>query len=74
MGYFGDDRHEQLGAQVRAFAEDVVAPQVAAMESRQRVDLEVPRQIARQGWIGVTIPRRYGSMELGHVAKTVIIE
>ena len=31
-------------------------------------------EIAARGWIGVTIPRRYGGMGLGHLAKTIIIE
>jgi alkylation response protein AidB-like acyl-CoA dehydrogenase len=32
------------------------------------------RLIARQGWVGVTISRQYGGLELGHLAKTIIIE
>ncbi|MGH3344649.1 MAG: acyl-CoA dehydrogenase family protein [Carbonactinosporaceae bacterium] len=73
-GYFVDRRHEGLREQVRRFAREVVAPRVGVMESRRDVDHEVSRAIAGQGWIGVTIPRRYGGMGLGHLAKTVIIE
>ena len=36
--------------------------------------MELAEEIAARGWIGVTIPRRYGGMGRGHVAKTVIIE
>jgi alkylation response protein AidB-like acyl-CoA dehydrogenase len=59
---------------VRAFAERVVRPRVKEMEARRTVELDLARQIAARGWIGVTIPSRYGGMELGHLAKTVIIE
>ncbi|MGH3328575.1 MAG: acyl-CoA dehydrogenase family protein [Streptomycetales bacterium] len=72
--YFVDGRHEALRADVRRFAREVVAPRVASMESHRQVDHELSRAIARQGWIGVTIPRHYGGMGAGHSAKTVIIE
>jgi alkylation response protein AidB-like acyl-CoA dehydrogenase len=64
---------EPLRAEVREFAEQVVRPAVPAMESSGDVAYELSRQIARQGWIGVTIPHRYGGMGLGQEAKTVII-
>ena len=44
------------------------------MEQRRTVEIELAGEIAARGWIGVTIPRAYGGMGLGHVAKTVIIE
>jgi alkylation response protein AidB-like acyl-CoA dehydrogenase len=72
--YFFDAEHVALRDDVRRFAEREVRPRVAAMEARRTVELELPRQIAARGWIGVTIPRRYGGMDLGHLAKTVVIE
>jgi acyl-CoA dehydrogenase len=74
MDYFTDERHEYLRAEVRHFAEEEVRPRVAAMERDREVDHALSRAIARRGWIGVTIPRGYGGMGLGHLAKTVIIE
>jgi alkylation response protein AidB-like acyl-CoA dehydrogenase len=44
------------------------------MESSKEVQYALSRLIAQQGWIGVTIGRRYGGMGLGHLAKTIIIE
>ncbi len=72
--YFFDSEHLALRDDVRRFAEREVRPRVQAMEARRTVELELPREIAARGWIGVTIPRRYGGMDLGHLAKTVIIE
>lgn len=74
MSYFADQRHEHLRAEVRRFAEDQVRPQVARMEAEGKIDYELSREIARQGWIGVTVPRQYGGMGMGHLAKTIIIE
>ncbi|GAA4870839.1 acyl-CoA dehydrogenase family protein [Kitasatospora terrestris] len=72
--YFTDERHDRLREEVRAFAEKEVRPQVARMESDREVEFELAREIARRGWIGVTIGREYGGMGLGHLAKTVVIE
>jgi alkylation response protein AidB-like acyl-CoA dehydrogenase len=72
--YFFDADHFALRDDVRRFAECEVRPRVRAMEERRAVELDLPRDIAAQGWIGVTIPRRYGGMDLGHLAKTVVIE
>lgn len=73
-GYFTTQEHGRLRQQVREFAERTVAPVVPEMEESRTVQRELSRLIAEQGWIGVTIGRRYGGMGLGHVAKTIIIE
>jgi acyl-CoA dehydrogenase len=72
--YFFGSEHLALRDEVRRFAEHEVRPRVQAMEARRAVEHGLSRQIAAQGWIGVTIPRQYGGMGLGHLAKTVIIE
>lgn len=72
--FFETPRHTDLRTAVRTFAETVVRPQVAAMESSQEVQVTLSREIARKGWIGVTIDETYGGMGLGHVAKSIIIE
>ena len=72
--YFCDTVHLALREEVRRFAEDEIRPRVRSMEERREVDVAASRLIAARGWIGVTIPRRYGGMELGHLAKTLVIE
>jgi alkylation response protein AidB-like acyl-CoA dehydrogenase len=72
--YFMTERHERLRQDVRAFAETEVRLRVGEMEESRAVQHDLSRLIASQGWIGVTIDRRYGGMGLGHLAKTIIIE
>jgi alkylation response protein AidB-like acyl-CoA dehydrogenase len=74
VGDFTTERHEHLRQETRAFAEAVVRPRIAEMESSKSVQHELSRLIAQQGWIGVTIGRDHGGMGLGHLAKTIIIE
>jgi alkylation response protein AidB-like acyl-CoA dehydrogenase len=63
-----------LRQQVREFAEHEVAPRVVGMERRQGVETDLARELARQGWLGPTIPAGYGGMDLGHTAKVIIVE
>ncbi|KAF9132128.1 Leucine dehydrogenase [Mortierella sp. 14UC] len=72
--YFTSPQHEQLRAQVRAFAESEVLPRIPEMEENKAVHHELSRMIAQQGWLGVTVDQKYGGMGLGHLGKTVIIE
>lgn len=74
VSVFETDDHRSLREAVRAFALAEVAPRVAGMESARTVDVETSALIARQGWIGVTIPTVYGGMGAGHLAKTIVIE
>jgi alkylation response protein AidB-like acyl-CoA dehydrogenase len=71
---FTTKHHDQIREKVRDFAETVVQPRIPAMEASRSVEVELAMEIARQGWIGVTIGTEYGGMGLGHLAKTIIIE
>jgi alkylation response protein AidB-like acyl-CoA dehydrogenase len=73
-GYFTTGSDELLRQQVREFAEAHVRPLIPEMEAARSAQQDLSRLIARQGWIGVTIGRRYGGMGMGHVAKAIIIE
>jgi alkylation response protein AidB-like acyl-CoA dehydrogenase len=44
------------------------------MEAGRSVHRDLSRLIARQGWLGATISKDHGGMEVGHLAKTIIIE
>ena len=74
MTYFFDTEHLALRDEVRRFAEHEVGPRVHEMEERRTVEVDLARAVAQRGWIGVTIPRRYGGLDLGHLAKTIVIE
>ena len=72
--YFTDSRHEELRSAVREFAKNKVTPRIAEMETTRTASVGLSRLIARQGWIGATVPTEYGGMGVGHVGKTVVIE
>lgn len=73
-GYFTTDRQDRLRNEVRRFAQEEVRPRVPEMEASRSVQHELARRIAERGWIGVTVDAAYGGMQLGHVAKSIIID
>jgi acyl-CoA dehydrogenase len=73
-GYYLSESHEAFRQKVRVFAEEELAPHIVAMEATGEVQRDLAKQIARTGWLGLTIPRAYGGLGAGHVAKTISIE
>ncbi|WP_406438963.1 acyl-CoA dehydrogenase family protein [Streptomyces sp. NBC_01613] len=66
--------HHQLWHETDAFAAEHAAPGVTRMEAApHKVERKLPQLMASRGWFGVTIPKQYGGMGAGHVAKTVLI-
>jgi len=68
--------HASLRAAVRAFAAAEVSaiPLVDRAHSWQAFDGAFSRKLAERGWVGLTLPRRYGGAELDPFARFVVIE
>ncbi|MGW6454694.1 acyl-CoA dehydrogenase family protein [Streptomyces sp. NPDC055078] len=66
--------HDDLRYKVRAFAEAEITPRIPRMEATGETERDLVTAMAREGWIGVTVPAVHGGMDAGHIAKTVIIE
>jgi len=66
--------HHRLWHEADAFAAEYIAPRVERMEAApHKAERKSAQLIAERGWFGVTIPKQYGGMAAGHVAKTVLI-
>jgi alkylation response protein AidB-like acyl-CoA dehydrogenase len=68
--------YEALRHSVRSFLNRELhgrAPQTLA-KSWMGFDAEFSRKLGEQGWIGVTLPKRYGGMGAGPLARHVISE
>ncbi|OZV72306.1 acyl-CoA dehydrogenase [Micromonospora echinospora] len=73
-GYHLTPHHTHLRDTARAFAETEVRPHIPELEASRTVAYDLSLQIARQGWLGVTIDPTHGGLGLGHLAKSIIIE
>jgi alkylation response protein AidB-like acyl-CoA dehydrogenase len=65
---------EAFRATVRAFAEDVVAPQAEAADARGELSLDVVNQMAALGLFGLPFPEEYGGSGADFVTLCVAIE
>jgi alkylation response protein AidB-like acyl-CoA dehydrogenase len=67
--------YEALVQHFDDFTAAEVAPRVQRMESSPHtVERDLALLMAEQGWFGATIPRQYGGMHAGHLAKTLMIQ
>lgn len=67
-------RHHALLSEVAEFALEHVRPRAPELESSGDIDDALVRLIARRGWIGATIPARYGGAGMDHRSRVVIID
>lgn len=68
------EEQEMLRKAAREFAENVVAPMVEEMEESEKTPPALVRAIAEHDLLAITIPREYGGLGLGHVARMIALE
>jgi len=64
----------QLQQTVRRFVAERILPVAQENDLSHRVDENIIRGIAELGWLGATIPRKYGGLGLDFVALAIIAE
>jgi alkylation response protein AidB-like acyl-CoA dehydrogenase len=67
---------ENLRDEIRAFLADALIdlPAVRRADSWMGFDAEFSRRLGERGWIGMTLPKRYGGREASAFARYVVIE
>jgi len=65
---------ELLRKSVREFAEGAIAPRVQQMEETDEVPWDLYREIAKQQYMGILVPKEYGGADLGHLARMIMLE
>lgn len=67
---------EQIRLQqtVRRFVNERILPVAHDNDLSHRVDFTVIRGIAKMGWLGATVPKRYGGLGLDFVSLAIIAE
>lgn len=67
---------EAMRAQVKAFLAESLPPAAPSLRARSWMgfDADFSRRLARRGWVGVTLPARYGGAELDAFARYVLVE
>jgi butyryl-CoA dehydrogenase len=64
----------EFAEKVRAFADEVVAPQADEIDTSRTIPDELIQKLADEGYLGALIPKEYGGLELDGVSYTILIE
>jgi len=65
---------ELLRKSVREFAEGAIAPRVQQMEETDEVPWDLYREMGRQQYMGLLVPKEFGGTDLGHLARMIMLE
>ena len=67
---------EELRHEVRAFLDEALGdlPAVRRADSWMGFDAQFSRRVGERGWIGMTLPQRYGGQQATAFARYVVIE
>ena len=67
-------QQELLRKSVREFAEGAIAPKVQHMEETDEVPWDLYKEMGKQQYMGILIPKEFGGSALGHLARMIMLE
>lgn len=68
------EEHQRLAAQVREFADEVVAPESYAYDTERRLPMEIIAEMGRMGLFGLPIPREFDGQGKDYLSLCVAVE
>jgi alkylation response protein AidB-like acyl-CoA dehydrogenase len=74
MDFKMSEREELLRKSAREFAESEITPKIEAMEETGEFPVELLTPMAKQGITGLIAPRDFDGLELGYLARTIVLE
>jgi alkylation response protein AidB-like acyl-CoA dehydrogenase len=74
MELFLKEEHRQVREMARKFADEVVAPRARALDENEEFPLDIVRQMAELGFLGLPFPERYGGAGLDTLAYVIAVE
>lgn len=67
-------QHDLLRKSVREFAEGAIAPKVAHMEETDEVPWDIYKEMAKQMYMGILVPKEFGGTAFGNLARMIMLE
>ena len=74
MYIFPNEKQEKERLKVRAFAEEVIAPEAAILDEEERFSPELTRKMGEQGLLGMVAPKRYGGQGKDTLSYIIAVE
>ena len=74
MDFQFTSQQELLKKSVREFAEGAIAPKVQHMEETDEVPWDLYKELGKQQYLGILIPREFGGTAFGHLGRIIMLE
>ena len=74
MDFQFTSQQELLRKSVREFAEGAIAPKVPHMEETDEVPWDLYKEVGKQQYLGILIPREFGGTAFGHLGRIIMLE
>jgi alkylation response protein AidB-like acyl-CoA dehydrogenase len=74
MDFQFTSQQELLRKSVREFADGAIAPKVQRMEETDEVPWDLYKEMGKQQYMGILIPREFGGTAFGHLARMIMLE
>ncbi|MCK4614964.1 MAG: acyl-CoA dehydrogenase family protein [Thermoplasmata archaeon] len=59
---------------IRAFVDEVIAPQATYLEQNEVLPKEILNELGKRGYMGVTIPEKYGGLGADNISYEIVCE
>ena len=74
MYIFPNEKQEEERLKIRAFAEEVIAPEAAILDEEERFSPELTMKMGEQGLLGLVAPKEYGGQEKDTLSYIIAVE
>ena len=74
MYLFPNEKQEEDRLKVRAFAEEVIAPEAAQLDEEERFSSELTIKMGEQGLLSMVAPKIYGGQEMDTLSYIIAVE
>jgi alkylation response protein AidB-like acyl-CoA dehydrogenase len=74
MQIYLSETHIELVKEVRAFAEEVIAPVARELDEASEFPWETVKAIAERGFLGVPVPCEFGGMGRDYLSYILVVE
>ncbi len=74
MYLFPNEKQEEDRLKVRAFAEEVIAPEAAQLDAEERFSSELTIKMGEQGLLSMVAPKKYGGQEMDTLSYIIAVE
>lgn len=74
MNFELSEDHKKIKNLAREFAENVIKPKAKELDEKEEFSVEITKQMADLGFLGITVSEEYGGMGLDYLSYILIVE